>query len=370
MTDLESRLKDAMRASVATVEPTFTAADVMRRHDVRIRRLAAMCLAVSMAMAVLAYVLPKQLARVDAASMTVEPLAGHTTSYTDPVYDWSVTYNSAWAEERSTTGTKPDVVETVRLTNFRSTYHYSVSGQILTSEASLSTGWLREFPASGVALQIWNVGVTTATARPSAHDTPLPLQVSKFSPVHRFAGGSEPTPMVQVFAGLGIRFKAAVWIGRQASTASEHAIWAAVRSIRFSPLRTGTIWQHRFYVLGPATSYRVNSVTLFLSASLPHGPLQRGSFYLVRSPRAFYVIQRRVLVAERDTVYLVGYDARKREFVARGTSLRWSLAGSPVGQIANQPLQTETAESQDGHVLYAPDLGKYTPVRPQVESVS
>ncbi|HET7014623.1 MAG TPA: hypothetical protein VFI65_11980 [Streptosporangiaceae bacterium] len=368
MTDLESRLKDAMRASVATVEPTFTAADVMRRHDVRIKRLAAMCLAVSMAMAVLAYVLPRQLARVDAASMTVEPLAGHTTSYTDPIYAWSVTYNSAWVEGRSVAGTKPDVVETVRFTNFRSTYRYSVSSQLMSSSTSLSMGWLREFPASGVALQIWNVGVMT-TARPLAHETRLPLQVAKFSPVHRFAGGSEPTPMVQVFAGLGVRFKAAVWIGRQASTASEHAIWAAVRSIRFSPLRTGTIWQHRFYVLGPATSYRVNSVTLILSASLPRGPLQRVSFYLVRSPRAFYVVQRRVLVAERDAVYLVRYDARKREFVARGTSLRWSLAGSPVGQIA-QPLQIMATESQDGHVLYAPDIGKYTPARPQVESVS
>ena len=112
--------------------------------------------------------------------------------------------------------------------------------------------------------------------------------------------------------------------------ASERAIWAAVRSIRFPPLRTGTIWQNRFYVLGLATSYRVDSVTLFPATSLPRGSLQRVGFYLVHSSREFYIVQRRVMVAESHLVYAVRYDARKRQFVASGTRLRWSLIGSPV----------------------------------------
>jgi hypothetical protein len=368
VTDLESRLADAMRASVATVEPTFSAADVVRRHDVRIRRLTAMCLAVSMAMGVLAYFLPRQLERVDAASMTVEPLAGHTASYTDPVYSFNITYNSAWVEGRSEVAAKPDVLEAVRFTNFRPSQAVALSSSG-SGQAGLATGWLREFPASGVALEIWNVAVTAA--RPKAQPTALPLQVTKFSPVHRFAGGSEPTPKVQVFLGDGVRFKAAVWIGAMASTASEQAIWAAVRSIRFTPPRTGTIWQHQFYVLGLVTSYQVNSVTLFASASLPRGSLQRLSFYLVRSPRSFYVVQRHVLVGRPHLIYLVRYDARRRQFFARGTGLRWSLAGRPVGRVANQPLQVEvTTQTVDGHVLYAPDLGEFTPERSQVESVS
>ena len=156
-----------------------------------------------------------------------------------------------------------------------------------------------------------------------------------------------------------------------ASPASERAIWAAVRSIRFPPPRTGTIWQNRFYVLGLATSYRVDSVTLFPATSLPRGSLQRVGFYLVRSSRSFYIVQRRVLVAEPNLVYAVRYDARKRQFVASGTRLRWSLAGSPVGQVADLPLQVARATvSQDGHVLYAPDLAEYSAASSQIESVN
>src|SRR5712691_93558 len=157
-----------MRASVAAVEPTFTAADVMRRHDSRVKRQTAMCLAVATAMAVFAIFLPKHLGQVDAASMTVKPLAGHTTSYVDSVYGWSITYNRALVAARTLTGRKPNVLETVRFTNFR----------------------------------------------PRAHDTAFPLQVAKFTPMRRYAGGSEPTPVVQVFSGDGLLFKAAVWIGR------------------------------------------------------------------------------------------------------------------------------------------------------------
>ncbi|SRR5712691_1430277 len=361
-----------MRASVAAVEPTFTAADVMRRHDSRVKRQTAMCLAVATAMAVFAIFLPKHLGQVDAASMTVKPLAGHTTSYVDSVYGWSITYNSALVAARALTGRKPNVLETVRFTNFRPSPNVSA-----LSQDALHTGWLREFPANGVALQVWNV--TSTTPRPRAHDTAFPLQVAKFTPMRRYAGGSEPTPVVQVFYGDGLQFKAAVWIGRLASTASEQAIWAAVRSVRFPRLRTSTIWQSRFYVLGLATSYRVNSATLYPSASLPRGSLQRVSFYLVRSPRAFYVVQRLVLVAQPHMAYLVRYDARRRQFFARGTPLRWSLAGSPVGRhvgrpaarIADTPLQVAAATvSQDGHVLYAPDLGEHTSASSQIESVS
>jgi hypothetical protein len=372
VTDFESRLKDAMAASVATVQPTFTVADVMRRHDNRVRRLTAMCLAVAVAMGVLAFFLPKQFGRVNAA-MTIEPLAGHTTSYIDADYGWSMTYNRAWVEGRSTSGVKPDVLETVRFANFRSSLPVTGSRSRSGSRAGpLTMAWLRTFPATGVALQVWNVAA--AVIRPRARETAFPLRVASFTPAPRLAGGSEPTPMVQLFFGDGIQFKAAVWIGRLASPASERAIWAAVRSIRFPPLRTGTIWQNRFYVLGLATSYRVDSVTLFPATSLPRGSLQRVGFYLVRSSRSFYIVQRRVLVAEPNLVYLVRYDARKHQFVASGTSgtrLRWSLAGSPVGQVADLPLQVARATvSQDGHVLYAPDLAEYSPTSSQIESVN
>jgi hypothetical protein len=230
VTDLESRLRDALRASVATVEPTFTAADVMRRHDGRVRRVAATCLTVGMTMAVLAIFLPRQFGRVEAAAMTYEPLAGHTTSYVDPVYGWTISYNRALVEGRSASGSEPHVVEAVRFTNFKPDLNASGHGELRMS-------WLREFPASGVALQVWVVA-GKRTYR-EAHVTAFPLQVTTFAPVQRFAGGSEPVPLFREFSGDGHQVKAAVWIGRLASTASTQAIWAAVRSVRFPPQEPG-----------------------------------------------------------------------------------------------------------------------------------
>ncbi len=356
-----------MQASVAAVQPTFTASDVMRRHDLRVRRLAAMCLAVAVAVGVIAVVLPKQLGRVSAATMTIEPLDGHLTSYVDPSFGWSITYDRAWVEARTTSAARPDVVDTVRFANFRTALHVTATSS--PGAAEQRSAWLRSFPASGVALQIQNVA--TAMLGPRTRETSFPLRVAKFAPARRLAGGDEPTPMVQVFFGDGIQFEAAVWIGRLASTASEHAIWAAVRSIRFPSLRTGTIWQHRYFVLGPASTYKVDSVTLITAGSLPRGSLQRVGFYLVRSSRAFYVIQRRVLVASPRLVYVVRYDARRRQFVAPGTTLRWSLAGRPVGQVADSPLEVALATvSQDGHVLYAPDVGELSVGGDQIGTVN
>lgn len=222
-----------MRASVATVEPTFTAADVMRRHDGRVRRLAAMSLSLGMTMAVLAIFLPRQFSRVEAASMTFEPLAGHTVSYVDPIYGWTISYNRALVEGHTTTGSKPHVIEAVRFTNFKPELNTSgrTSGHI-EARSDLDMSWLGAFPASGVALQVWTIA---AVRRPARSRATFPLQVAAFTIERPFVGGSEPAPLVEEFYGNGHQFKAAVWIGRLASTASTQAIWAAVRSVRFPP---------------------------------------------------------------------------------------------------------------------------------------
>ena len=99
------------------------------------------------------------------------------------------------------------------------------------SRGALPMIWLREFPASGVAFQVWSVAVASAAA--PRFGAELPLQLTRFSVVPRFVGGGEPIPLFQVFYGDGRQFTAAVWIGRQASPASKHAIWSAVRSVRF-----------------------------------------------------------------------------------------------------------------------------------------
>jgi hypothetical protein len=99
--------------------------------------------------------------------------------------------------------------------------------------------------------------------------------------------------MYRTFYADGFGFSVSVWLGQNASRAEQQAIWAVVRSLRFPPLREGTIWQDRYYVLGPVSRYVTGSVTAFPSASLPSNGSSFSKpegFYLIHAPRAFYVI--------------------------------------------------------------------------------
>jgi hypothetical protein len=219
-------------------------------------------------------------------------------------------------------------------------------------------GWLRTFPADGVAVQIWT-GEGGPVAAPPLRDSTFPLTRSSFSLSPPYVGGTEPRPWYCDCSGDGISFAAAVWIGPDASRAERHAAWAVVRSLRFPRLREGTIW-HGYYVLGRASRYPTGSVTTFPVASLPgnHRKYLEG-FYLIHAPRAFYVIPKVFQESSKPfTTCTTAFDPKRSQFYCPGTNLRWDRGGHPIGAHAGSGdwvLRRYAATvAQDGHILVRP----------------
>jgi len=235
-------------------------------------------------------------------------------------------------------------------------------------------GWLRSFPADGVAVQIWYGGGLPYP--PPLRDSAFPLSPSSFQRIRPYIGGKEPHPWYCDCYGDGIGFNAAVWIGPQASRAEQQAAWAVVRSLRFPALREGTIYPPLrarqaygllYYVLGPASRYPMGSVTTFPAASLPGSRAVsahvREGFYLIHAPRAFYVIPRLTQQpAKPFAKCTLAFDPKTFQFYCPGTHLRWNRVGQPTGARAgggadwDLPLVPATV-AQDGHVLFSPFWG-------------
>jgi len=235
-------------------------------------------------------------------------------------------------------------------------------------------GWLRSFPADGVAVQIW-IGERFPVGVPPLRDSALPLSPASFQRIRPYVGGNEPAPRYRVIYGDGFSFAAAVWLGLHASRAEQHAAWAVVRSLRFPALREGTIWRGTYYVLGRASRYPAGSVTTFPASSLPGsrsflGVMSRRGFYLIHAPRAFYVIERRFLAQPPPSFKVftctVAFDPKAFQFYCPGTGLRWNRVGQPIGAHAGSRdwatgLHIATV-AHDGHVLFSPFWGPVLPV--------
>jgi hypothetical protein len=226
-------------------------------------------------------------------------------------------------------------------------------------------GWLRYFPADGVALQIWFE--ERIPGPPPLRDTALPLARTSFSQTPPYTGGSEPRPYYLTFYGDGYGFSAAIWLGPHATRASTQAIWAALATLRFPSLAQGTIWQHSYYVLGPASRYPARSATFVPATSLPPG-LGRASFYLIHAPRAFYVISQKFANPQNSTATCtVEFDRKAFQFYCPGTNLRWNRTGQPLGAHARSgqdwALELHVATvAHDGHILYDPSFGGLLPL--------
>jgi hypothetical protein len=288
------------------------------------------------------------------------PLTGSAAGgrFTDPRFGWTIDYPGG-----------------MRLAHFQSQGRLTTDGARITSfPPNLESpgtgvppmGWLRDFPAGGVAVQIW-FG-ERLLAPPPLHDSAFPLRPATFNPVARYAGGSEPIPRYRSFYADGFAFSAAVWIGRHASRASQEAAWAVVKSLRFPAVRTGTIWQGSYYVLGGARQYRTGSVTAFPPGSLPRGltgPSPRG-FYLVHAPDAFYVVGQVFQNPTKPSVKCsVAFDRKAFQFFCPSTGWRWDRAGQPAGPTPRGqdwvlPLHVATV-AHDGHVLFSPFYGGLLP---------
>jgi hypothetical protein len=259
--------------------------------------------------------------------------------------------------------------------HFRSTGRVTTDGVRVTSfppdlrahgTGTPPMGWLRSFPADGVAVQIWGQQGGPA-APPPLRDSAFPLPRSSFHQARPYAGGTEPHPWYRGFSGDGFGFAAAVWIGPRASRAAQQAAWAVVRSLRFPALREGTFWHGTYYVLGPASRYPTGSVTTFPASSLPGSRAVashvREGFYLIHAPRAFYVIHRLFqLPVKPFTMCTLAADPKAVQFYCPGTNLRWNRTGRPIGPRAPRrpdwdlPLVPATV-AQDGHILFSPYWG-------------
>jgi hypothetical protein len=225
---------------------------------------------------------------------------------------------------------------------------------------------LRTFPPTGVALMIW-FGERLPVP-PPLRDSRFPITLGTLHPITPYVGGREPTPLFRTIDGDGTGFAVAVWLGPRASADSRRAIESALASLRFPPLRTGTIYADSLYVLKPLQSYPIGSVTYVAASTLPLKPplfTTRHGFYLVHSTHALYAIRDRFTYpGSRRTCALV-YRPSSRRFACPDTSLEWNRDGSPfvspesnAGHAPGWALGLHIATvAQDGHVLYAPFFG-------------
>lgn len=292
--------------------------------------------------------------------------------FTDPVFGWTIRVPAGLRARHFQVPCLHSPVAGVRVTSF--------TPDLRAPSAGIPPmGWLRSFPADGVAVQIV-YGCSLPFPAP-LRDSAFPLSPSSFHRTRPYVGGNEPHPWSCDCYGDGISFNVTVWIGRRASPAEQQAGWAVVRSLRFPALREGTIYPalrarniygDTYYVLGPASRYPVGSVTTFPAASLPgsraiasHVP---GGFYLIHAPRAFYVIDRLFQMPTKPyTKCTLAFDASAFQFYCPGTDLRWNRVGQPLGAHPPPGLDwrlqlRSTTVAQDGHVLFNPLFGGLLPV--------
>jgi hypothetical protein len=278
-------------------------------------------------------------------------------SFTDQNYRWSIRVPARLGARHFRSGDQRVTGDGVRVTSFPPDLGAPSTG-------TPAMGWLRSFPADGVAVQIWTLE-GGPPGPPPLRDSAFPLSPSSFSRTRPYVGGTEPHPWYRGFYGDGFGFVAAVWIGPDASRADRHAAWAVVRSLRFPGLREGTFWHGTYYVLGRASRYPAGSVTTFPASSLPGSRAVaahvRVGVYLIHAPRAFYVIHRQSQQPVKPfTQCTLAFDRKAFQFYCPGTGLRWNRVGQPVGARAGSgwdlPLVPATV-AQDGHILFSPFWG-------------
>lgn len=292
--------------------------------------------------------------------------------FVDPLFGWSIRVPAGLGARHFQVPCLHSPVAGVRVTSFAPDLQAPSTG-------IPPMGWLRSFPADGVAVQIW-YGCSLPFP-PPLRDSAFPLSPASFQRIRPYVGGTEPHPWYCDCYGDGIGFVAAVWIGPHASRAEQHAAWAVVRSLRFPALREGTIYPalrarnlygDSYYVLGPASRYPMGSVTTFPASSLPGSRAiaahVRKGFYMIHAPRAFYVIPRlSQRPAKPYTQCTLAFDPKALQFYCPGTNLRWNRVGQPTGARAgsgpdwNLPLVPATV-AQDGHILFSPFWGDVLPV--------
>jgi hypothetical protein len=191
-------------------------------------------------------------------------------------------------------------------------------------------------------------GLGVVPRQPSAHDSTFPLSLDEFS-------ASGETRILDVQAG-GIQFGATVRMGGAVSAADLAALKAVIASIRFPALRIHTFTPGGYYVLGPAASFRLGSVTRV--AGVRRGTQRVSPSFLVHTRDGLWEVtpSNNVSLAHGYKSCGVRFDAARRRFFCSNGAV-WDLAGdvivNPNPKLhPDDPLQRQTAPvSYDGHVL-------------------
>ncbi len=275
------------------------------------------------------------------------PKAGR---FVDPAFSWSVDVPDGM-QIRHLEGNGMFELDGVIISNFDATP---------TDESAGSPDFsaFRRFPAGGVAIAIW---FGERRPYPAPNSFPLPLR-PVFRLIRPYVGGSEPAPMYLTFGENGFDYSVAEWSGPDAGSGDRAALEQVLDSLEFPPVEEGTIWQSRYYVLGPAEQYPVGSVTRIDAADLPTEPnfAGTGTFYLVHAPHGFYVVkaddqERGVPACD------IRFDAAAFEFSCPEAGFRWDREGRPItgprGRERSSIGPFATVLATDGHVLFCPWFG-------------
>jgi hypothetical protein len=150
--------------------------------------------------------------------------------FADPLFGWTIRLPAGLTARHFQIPCLHSPIAGVRVTNFPPNLR-------APSTVALGMGWLRSFPADGVAVQI-GYGCGLPFPPPLQHSA-FPLSPSSFHRIRPYVGGKEPHPWYCGCYGDGIAFGATVWLGPHASPAERQAAWAVVRSLRFRALREG-----------------------------------------------------------------------------------------------------------------------------------
>jgi len=267
--------------------------------------------------------------------------------YRDPD-GWAVSYPRGFHVERSE-GNQRVFIKEVTIGNFRPRRGVRTDAGIRVLDPVAGNG---RFPRDGVAFRIerWEGGnLTLPDPTPEAR---FPLRVSQFQPQIGDPGKPRGSPRVRAleFEANGLRFIASVWIGRDVAAAGRHGLEALVESLRFRPLRPGSVVGQGFAVLERASHY-------------PKGSFTRGRtddllFYLVHAPGGFYAVgwPSAAPPGGPEPTCDVRFVPRRLEFRCSGESrTRWDRLGRLVAPASNKQsgsLRLMVAKlGHDGHML-------------------
>jgi hypothetical protein len=224
---------------------------------------------------------------------------------------------------------------------------------------------LRDLPGRAAAFLLYRFHGPVSTPA-SGPETAFPLSLADLGGAESHRPRSSGTWLRGSLDANGWHFVTEAWIGQGAPDGDVIALERLVQSLRFEPLREGTVTGEGFYVLGPADRYPVRSVTRFPARGLPISDTARlRDFFLVHAPRGFYAMAG---TCDRPYGYAgcswcePRYDAGAREFFC-AIGARWDRLGRVVVNPDPRRYRDDelsllaTKVAHDGHVLVGTNHG-------------